>query len=292
MTKIVGAVCGSLLVFLLIQTAAHAIFDTHSEVVAYAIEVRRGRRRGGEPAGGGGRRRGAGRRRRRRRRARRSSRSAPPATSSTASNAVGPHLDGVVGRPVGSVEGFGYSDAMAGARRRLDAGRDSSHFLASPEEGRARHQDVLRRPAEARGPRQRDRLPRAARRLSRARGGRCSDFTDACGRSALPCRRTAVEWPQAILVTSRGQRPDARNEPRGPPRLPQPRPARGSGSRRPGGARRRARPRPRSAARRAAAPDAGRHRQPRHLGLRRPEVPGRLRALRLRQPRRAARAAP
>jgi cytochrome c len=27
---------------------------------------------------------------------------------------VGPHLDGVVGRPVGSVEGFGYSDAMAG----------------------------------------------------------------------------------------------------------------------------------------------------------------------------------
>lgn len=28
------------------------------------------------------------------------------------SNATGPHLDGVVGRPVASVDGFGYSDAM------------------------------------------------------------------------------------------------------------------------------------------------------------------------------------
>lgn len=29
-------------------------------------------------------------------------------------NAVGPHLDGVMGRPVASVEGFNYSDAMKG----------------------------------------------------------------------------------------------------------------------------------------------------------------------------------
>ena len=30
-TKFVGAICGSLLIFLLIQTAAHAIFNTESE---------------------------------------------------------------------------------------------------------------------------------------------------------------------------------------------------------------------------------------------------------------------
>ena len=34
-TKLVGAVCGSLLVFLLIQTAAHAIYNTESEAVGW-----------------------------------------------------------------------------------------------------------------------------------------------------------------------------------------------------------------------------------------------------------------
>ena len=48
-TKLVGAVCGSLLVFLLIQTAAHAIYNTESEAVGYAIEVPEGAE-GGEPA--------------------------------------------------------------------------------------------------------------------------------------------------------------------------------------------------------------------------------------------------
>ena len=51
-TKIVGAVCGSLLVFLLIQTAAHAIFDTSSDVVAFSVEVPEGGAggEGGAPA--------------------------------------------------------------------------------------------------------------------------------------------------------------------------------------------------------------------------------------------------
>ena len=47
-TKFVGAVCGSLLIFLLLQLASHAIFDTHSDAVAFAVE---GLETGG--AGGG-----------------------------------------------------------------------------------------------------------------------------------------------------------------------------------------------------------------------------------------------
>jgi cytochrome c len=110
-TKFVGAVCGSLLVFLLIQTAAHALYSTESEAVGYAIEVPEGGE-GGEPAeeqvdvaalmG-----------------------AADPAKGETVfkkcaachkldgSDGVGPHLNGVVGRPVASAEGFSYSDAMA-----------------------------------------------------------------------------------------------------------------------------------------------------------------------------------
>ena len=131
-TKFVGAICGSLLVFLLIQTAAHAIFDTSSDVVAFSVEA---------PEGGGG---GGG--------------EAPaedvdvaalvaaadPAAGETifkkcaachkldGANAVGPHLDGVVGRPVGSVEGFAYSDPMKahGGDWTPD---DLFHFLANPK---------------------------------------------------------------------------------------------------------------------------------------------------------------
>jgi cytochrome c len=111
-TKIVGAVCGSLLVFLLLEMAAHAIFDTHSDVVAFAVEV---------PEGGGGEEAPA--------------EEAVDVDALVASadaaagetvfkkcaachkldgaNAVGPHLDGVIGRPVGGVDGYSYSDAMA-----------------------------------------------------------------------------------------------------------------------------------------------------------------------------------
>jgi len=110
-TKFVGAICGSLLIFLLIQLASHAIFDTHSDVVAFSVEVPEG-------AGGG--------------------EQAPAEQVDVAalvgaadvakgetifkkcaachkldgSQAVGPHLNGVVGRPVATVEGFSYSDGM------------------------------------------------------------------------------------------------------------------------------------------------------------------------------------
>jgi cytochrome c len=131
MTKLVGAFCGSLLIFLLIETAAHAIFDTSSDAVAFAVEV-------AEPTGGEG--------------------AAPeeqvdvaalvaaadPAAGEAVfrkcaachkldgANAVGPHLDGVVGRPVASVEGFAYSDAMV-AHGGDWTPEEIFHFLTNPK---------------------------------------------------------------------------------------------------------------------------------------------------------------
>ncbi|MBP7001653.1 MAG: cytochrome c family protein [Amaricoccus sp.] len=129
-TKIVGAFCGSLLVFLLIGTFAGAIFDTSSEAVAFSIPV--------ENAEGG---------------------DAPaaeevdvPALVAAAdigkgeavfkkcaachkvdgTNAVGPHLETVVNRPVGSVADFKYSSAMAGHGGTWDEAT-LFHFLQSPK---------------------------------------------------------------------------------------------------------------------------------------------------------------
>lgn len=129
-TKIVGAFCGSLLVFLLIGTFAGAIFDTSSEAVAFSIPV--------ESAEGG---------------------EAPaeeqvdvPALVAAAdvgkgesvfkkcaachkvdgTNAVGPHLDGVVNRPVGSIGDFKYSAPMAGHGGNWDEA-SLYQFLESPK---------------------------------------------------------------------------------------------------------------------------------------------------------------
>ena len=110
-TKFVGAICGSLLIFLLLQTAAHAIYNTASETVAFEVE-------GVDTGGSGGEE------------AQEDVDVAALVAAADAAkgetvfkkcaachkldgaNAVGPHLDGVVGRPVASVEGFSYSDAM------------------------------------------------------------------------------------------------------------------------------------------------------------------------------------
>ena len=113
LTKFVGAICGSLLIFLLLQTAAHAIYNTERETVAYEVE-------GAETGGAGGEEAAedvdvAG-----------LMAAADAAKGETVfkkcaachkldgADGVGPHLDGVVGRPVGSVEGFAYSDGMTG----------------------------------------------------------------------------------------------------------------------------------------------------------------------------------
>ena len=111
-TKFVGAICGALLVFLLINLVSNGIFDTHSEMVAYTVEVP------DESAGDAA-----------------EADAAPvdvaalvaaadPAAGEKifkkcaacqkvdGSNAVGPHLDGVVGREAGTVPDFAYSDGM------------------------------------------------------------------------------------------------------------------------------------------------------------------------------------
>nr|WP_299134853.1 cytochrome c family protein [uncultured Amaricoccus sp.] len=111
-TKIVGAVCGSLLAFLLLLFFSGLIFDTHSEEVAYVISVPDGAG-GGEAATA----------------EEQVDVAALVASADVAkgqavfkkcatchkidgNNAVGPHLDHVIGRPVGSVDGFAYSDPM------------------------------------------------------------------------------------------------------------------------------------------------------------------------------------
>ncbi len=48
-------------------------------------------------------------------------------------NKIGPHLDGVVGRPAGAVEGFKYSEAMKSAGITWDEA-ELSRYLENPRE--------------------------------------------------------------------------------------------------------------------------------------------------------------
>ena len=106
-----------------------------------------------------------------RRRAPTSSRSAPPATSPprAAPTALGPNLWDVVGEEIGKgAGGFPFSDALRQQGRHL--GLEQPQRVADqPEEVRARHQDDLRRPRQARGSRQRDRLSQPAERRAASR---------------------------------------------------------------------------------------------------------------------------
>lgn len=133
-TKLVGAFCGSLLVFLLISTAAGSIFDTSSDVVAFSIPVEEEAPAEGEgapaeeavdvealvaaadlDAGENAFRRCA------------------SCHQVDGENAVGPHLDGVVNRDKGAVEGFQYSEAMASAEGAWDAASIYG-FIENPKE--------------------------------------------------------------------------------------------------------------------------------------------------------------
>jgi cytochrome c len=113
-TKFVGALCGSLLVFLLISTAGGSIFNTSSDVVAFRIEVEEEDAAPTEgeaeeavdvaalvaqadPGAGEG-----------------VFRRCAACHKVDGSNGVGPHLDGVVGRDIAAVDGFNYSAALAG----------------------------------------------------------------------------------------------------------------------------------------------------------------------------------
>jgi cytochrome c len=129
-TKIVGAACGSLLIFLLIQFASNEIFDTHSELVAYVIDTGEGEAPAEEPAeevdvealvaaadasaGEGVFRRCA------------------ACHKVDGSNGAGPHLDGVVGRAQGSVPGFGYSPTLTGLGGTWDV-EALYHFINDPK---------------------------------------------------------------------------------------------------------------------------------------------------------------
>ncbi len=111
-TKFVGGICGTLLIFLLLNFFSDLIYDTHSEVTAYIVDV---------PDEGG-------------------AEVAPEDQVDVAelmasadavsgegvfkkcaschkvdgTDGVGPHLNGVVGREAGSVAGFSYSSGMTG----------------------------------------------------------------------------------------------------------------------------------------------------------------------------------
>ncbi len=118
-TKYVGAFCGSLLVFLLISTVAGTIFDTSSDEVAFSVAVEDGEEPAAEapaeavdaealvaaadPAAGEA-----------------VFRKCAACHKVDGTDGVGPHLNGVVGRDKGAVEGFGYSDAMAAAEGAWD----------------------------------------------------------------------------------------------------------------------------------------------------------------------------
>ncbi|MFZ1726993.1 MAG: cytochrome c family protein [Albidovulum sp.] len=135
-TKVGGALCGALLIFLLGKWAAEMIYHTGASghggeemTQAYTIDT------GAEDAG--------------------ATEEAGPnfATLFAAAdagagekvfgkckachkidgtNGTGPHLDGVVNRPVASVDGFGYSDAMKAHGGNWDP-ESMSHFLENPK---------------------------------------------------------------------------------------------------------------------------------------------------------------
>lgn len=137
-TKAVGAGCGALLVFLMGSWAAEAIYGTpevHGEgehAQAYAIEVAEA-----EPAGEAATEEG------------------PPFVEVLASadavagekvfgkcktchkvnseNGTGPYLNGVVDRPKGSIDGFGYSDALLAMAGDAWSADNLNAFLTNPK---------------------------------------------------------------------------------------------------------------------------------------------------------------
>lgn len=131
-TKLVGGFCGSLLVFLLISTLAGAIFDrTSPDVVAFSI-VDPNAGEGGEAAAEetvdvaalvASADAGAGEGQ---------FRKCAACHKVDGADGVGPHLNGVVGRDIGSVAGFSYSDALTGLEGGWDP-EDLYAFIENPK---------------------------------------------------------------------------------------------------------------------------------------------------------------
>jgi cytochrome c len=138
MTKVLGAVCGSLLIFLLGNWAAEALYSNGpgegGEEMAQAYTIDTGAAdAAAAPAAADG----------------------PPFEEILASadvaagekvfgkckachkidgaNATGPHLNGVVGRPAGAADGFAYSDAILAMNKEPWAPERMNGFLTSPK---------------------------------------------------------------------------------------------------------------------------------------------------------------
>ncbi|WP_028957105.1 cytochrome c family protein [Sulfitobacter sp. 20_GPM-1509m] len=128
-TKVAGALCGALLIFLLGKWAAEGLYDpaSHGEA-AYVIEVADA---GGDAApaeevnfdelmANADVESGA-----------KVFRKCSACHKLDDTNGTGPHLDGLVGRDVGSVPGFSYSAAMAG-HGGVWTPEEISHFIENP----------------------------------------------------------------------------------------------------------------------------------------------------------------
>lgn len=136
-TKVVGAVCGSLLVFLLIGLGAHGLYNTESEAVGYSIPVEDAEAAPSDDEDAGAAEEvdmaalmaeadpGAGETAFRR--------CASCHAIEDGDNRVGPHLHSVVNRDIAAVEGFGYSEALASLEGAWDYDQLSA-FLANPRE--------------------------------------------------------------------------------------------------------------------------------------------------------------
>lgn len=139
MTKVIGALCGSLLVFLLGSSVADSLYTTEIEAHGdeeiargYTIEVASAPEAGAAPVEEG-----------------------PPFAELLAvadvgagekvfgkcaschkvdgSNGVGPHLNGVVDRAKASIEGFGYSDALLAMAGDAWTPENLNGFLVNPK---------------------------------------------------------------------------------------------------------------------------------------------------------------
>lgn len=136
MTKVVGAACGSLLVFMLGGWAAQSLYTTGGgehggeSAQAYTIEVAAAEPAAGAEAGPSFEEIYA---------------SADAAAGEKVfskckachkvdgSNGTGPHLDGVVGRQKANVEGFGYSDAIMAVATESWTPDKLDAFLTNPK---------------------------------------------------------------------------------------------------------------------------------------------------------------
>lgn len=132
-TKILGAACGSLLVFLLGGWAAETVYHTGGghgdEAQAYVIETATEEAAPAEdavpftemlaaadPAAGEG-----------------VFNKCKACHKVDGNDGTGPHLNGVVDRPIASAAGFGYSEVLAGMADKAWTGDELNAFLTNPK---------------------------------------------------------------------------------------------------------------------------------------------------------------